>query len=82
MSGITGILNIARGALASQQRSLEVSGHNVANVNTPGYSVQKTLLEPAISIPVDCGMIGTGVKTLEIPILLLMKVGMVLRGLK
>ena len=40
MSGITTLLNIAKGALAAQQYGLNVTGHNIANVNTPGYSRQ------------------------------------------
>jgi flagellar hook-associated protein 1 FlgK len=66
MSGISSILEIARGALATQQNALEVSGHNVANVDTPGYSVQRTILEPGLPVPMDFAMVGTGVKTVEI----------------
>lgn len=66
MSGITSILDIARGALATQKNALEVTGHNVANVNTPGYSVQKTILETNMPVPMAYGVVGTGVKTLEI----------------
>jgi len=66
MSGINSILEIARGALATQKNALEVSGHNVANVNTPGYSVQQTILEPNLPVQMEFGLVGTGVKTLEI----------------
>ncbi|MFW6156917.1 MAG: flagellar basal body protein, partial [Armatimonadota bacterium] len=31
------MINIARSALFAQRAALEVTGHNVANVETPGY---------------------------------------------
>ena len=42
MSGISFVLNLARGALSAQQQGIAVTGHNIANVNTPGYSRQRT----------------------------------------
>lgn len=49
------------------QRSIDVTGHNVANAATPGYSRQKTLLSasdpysvPALNRP-NYGQVGTGV---------------------
>ncbi|MFX8766459.1 flagellar basal body protein, partial [Acinetobacter baumannii] len=33
-------INLASGALKSFQRAMDVTGHNLANVNTPGYSRQ------------------------------------------
>ena len=41
MSGISFVLNLARGALSAQQQGIAVAGHNIANVNTPGYSRQR-----------------------------------------
>jgi flagellar hook-associated protein 1 FlgK len=66
MSGITSILDIARGALFTQKNALEVTGHNIANVNTPGYSVQRSVLESNTPVPMPYGVIGSGVKTAEI----------------
>ncbi|MDY6986466.1 MAG: flagellar hook-associated protein FlgK [Thermodesulfobacteriota bacterium] len=66
MSNINGILNIAKGALSTHQRAIDVTGHNIANVNTPGYSRQRATLvanEPASS---SYGQMGTGVKVQEI----------------
>src|SRR5882724_12032825 len=37
-------LSIARQALLAQQRALQVTGQNIANVNTPGYSRQSAVL--------------------------------------
>lgn len=61
-------LNIARRALQTQQRALDVMGHNIANANTPGYSRQvavQTTSEPytlpSRLMPTTAGQVGTGV---------------------
>ena len=38
MSGISGIVNTALTGLQAAQNALQVTGNNIANVNTPGYS--------------------------------------------
>ena len=43
--GISDILNTGRSSLIAQQRALQVNGNNIANVNTPGYSRQRAVLE-------------------------------------
>jgi len=45
MSGLGLILSIARDALAAQRYALDVTAHNIANVNTPGYSRQSPVYE-------------------------------------
>jgi len=45
MGGIGMILDIAKGALAAQSYGLDVTGHNIANVNTEGYSRQRAVFE-------------------------------------
>lgn len=37
-------LELLRRALASHQRALDVTGHNIANVNTPGFTRQEVVL--------------------------------------
>ncbi len=37
-------IELLRRALASHQRALDVTGHNIANVNTPGYTRQEAVL--------------------------------------
>jgi len=37
-------IELLRRALASHQRALDVTGHNVANVNTPGFTRQEVVL--------------------------------------
>lgn len=62
MSNINGILNMGSRALLTQQMAIEVTGHNIANVNTPGYSRQRVNLEA--NEPVSS--FGTGVRDREI----------------
>jgi flagellar hook-associated protein 1 FlgK len=67
MTGIYGvILNAGRGALIAQQKAIEVTGNNIANVNTPGYSRQVANL--VTNEPIQCGpgLVGTGVRADEI----------------
>ena len=55
-------LDIAKTALFAQQTGLQVTSHNIANVNTPGYSKQGVTLAPYTSIPFPFGSVGRGVK--------------------
>lgn len=66
MAGLTTLLDIGRGALFASQASIEVTGNNIANVNTPGYSRQAVRLEEAHSIDYRPGQLGTGVKAVEV----------------
>jgi flagellar hook-associated protein 1 FlgK len=59
MFGINSVLNIAKGALMAQQKAMNVTGHNIANVNTPGYTRQKVIFEsnaPLSSTRIKIGM--------------------------
>lgn len=47
MSVLYGVLNIGASALRTQQLGLDVTGNNIANVNTPGYSRQRVNMSPA-----------------------------------
>ena len=44
-SAFFGLQTSLRGLL-TQQQALDVTGHNIANANTPGYSRQEAVLEP------------------------------------
>ena len=46
MSGLNDILNIAQSGLFASQTALNTTSNNISNVNTPGYSVETTQLEP------------------------------------
>lgn len=50
MSTFFGI-NITLSSLLAQQRALDVIGHNIANVNTPGYHRQEAVLAPGAPYP-------------------------------
>ncbi|NLM52706.1 MAG: flagellar hook-associated protein FlgK [Firmicutes bacterium] len=56
-------LNIARLGMQAQQKALEVTAHNIANANTPGYSRQVAHMSPTTALPyLPKGMLGTGVR--------------------
>lgn len=66
-------LEIGSRGLAAAQIAQNVTGHNIANANTPGYSVQNADLEtsdpfspPPVSGGGRIGMIGTGVNAQSI----------------
>jgi len=59
---IGSIFDIATSGLAAQRLALEVTGENIANVNTPGYSRQQVNLESKLSINVNGVQLGTGVQ--------------------
>ena len=61
MTTIFGSLNIGRTALSVQQTAINVTGHNIANVNTEGYTRQRVNMESTSSSGYATGTIGTGV---------------------
>lgn len=63
---IGGLLNIGRGALQVNQTALQVTGHNIANVNTAGYSRQRVALETTSPFTTGAGIIGSGVRAQEV----------------
>ncbi len=66
MSGITSTLNIAKTAIAAQQYGLNVTGHNIANVNNPDFSRQEA--DHISNKPASYAgfLFGTGVNVSEI----------------
>ena len=46
---LTSLLSIARTALLTQQKAIDVTGHNIANANTPGYSRQRLMLQQPLA---------------------------------
>jgi flagellar hook-associated protein 1 FlgK len=66
MTDIYGVLSIGSKALSAQQKGIYVTGNNIANINTPGYSRQR--LNMASDFPVDSsiGPVGTGVRAIEV----------------
>lgn len=67
MSSLFGSLSIAVRSLLSQQAALETTSNNIANVNTPGFSRQRAVLnqEPPIRLGTLWFGNGVGVERIE-----------------
>ncbi len=61
MSNIYGLLSIGRSALLTQQKAIDITGNNIANVNTPGYSRQRLTIKQNSPVRVDNQTMSTGV---------------------
>ncbi len=58
----SGILEIGTSALNAAQSGILVTGHNIANVNTPGYNRQQTVQTTNIALGGGSGFFGQGVQ--------------------
>lgn len=63
---INTLLGIGSSAIAGSQTAINVTGNNIANVNTDGYSRQNVRFEDRYGITHHPGMLGQGVHTAEI----------------
>jgi flagellar hook-associated protein 1 FlgK len=61
MSVMGAIFNIAGSALSVQKYGMEVTSNNIANVNTPGYTRQSPMLQPAPTEKIGNLILGRGV---------------------
>ncbi len=66
MLGLFGTLQMATRSLQTQRNGTEVAGHNLANVNTPGYSRQRVEIESSITVRSEMGLQGTGADAVAI----------------
>lgn len=67
MSGLFATLNTSKGAMYTQQQSINITSHNIANAGTPGYSRQHGVQQTARPQTVTgAGQVGTGVVMNEI----------------
>ncbi|OIQ51369.1 Flagellar hook-associated protein 1 [Pseudodesulfovibrio hydrargyri] len=64
--GANSILDMGRWALFASQVQLQVTGENISNVNTEGYSRRSVNLEEGPYIDYSPGQLGTGVKATEV----------------
>lgn len=64
--GLNGILNTATSSLFTMQSAIEVTGHNIANINTPGYARQELVFQPSAPIRSGSVFIGRGVDVLNV----------------
>jgi len=66
MMDIFGVLNMGSKALVVQQKGIYVTGNNIANVNTPGYSRQRLNMASDVPINTGIGPVGSGVTANEV----------------
>jgi flagellar hook-associated protein 1 FlgK len=66
MMDIFGVLNMGSKALMVQQKGIYVTGNNIANVNTPGYSRQRLNMSSDVPVNTGIGPMGSGVTANEI----------------
>ncbi len=63
---INSLFTIGQSALNAQQNTIAVTGNNIANVDTPGYSRQYVQLEDTYAIHNGPGSQGLGVNAVEV----------------
>ena len=66
MTDIYAVMNIAGKALMNHQKAISVTGNNIANVNTPGYSRQKLIVESSTPLQSGIGPMGDGAEAVRI----------------
>jgi flagellar hook-associated protein 1 FlgK len=66
MLGLFGTLNLAARSMQTQMTGVEVSGQNLANVNTAGYSRQTVDIQTSPDISSPIGSEGTGAEAVAI----------------
>ncbi len=66
MARLFDALSTATRGLSVVQRGMAVTGHNIANVDTPGYSRQRAVLAAGTPQPDAAGTIGSGVEQLTV----------------
>ena len=65
-TNVFGILNTAKVGLLAQQLAIEVTGQNIANVQTEGYSRQEINFEALNPRSFSLGQLGTGVRVVGV----------------
>jgi len=66
MSSLGAVFDIAKSALTTQRYGLDVTAHNIANVNTPGYSRQSPILTAKQTEPKAELIFGRGVDITQV----------------
>ncbi len=66
MPGLFQGIELGKRALLAHQTYLQTIGHNIANVNTPGYSRQRVHITSTLPEYNAVGSIGTGVRVADI----------------
>ena len=60
------ILNIGKSALFAAQAGMSTAGHNIANVNVPGYTRQGTVQATGVAQNTGIGFVGSGTYVADI----------------
>ncbi len=63
---MAGLIGIGQSALSAAYAQLQTTGHNIANVDTPGYVRQEVLLETAGGSYTGAGFLGRGVNVADV----------------
>ncbi len=58
---MSSLIGIGLSALRAAQTGLATTGHNIANINTPGFSRQQAVLTPSNALFTGAGFVGQGV---------------------
>ncbi len=66
MLGLFGTLDLGRRSLQTQQQGMEVTAHNLANVNQSGYARQRLVVETSSTVSTLVGPQGDGVDAVGI----------------
>lgn len=66
MGGLNGILDVAKRALSAQRAGIDVTGHNIANASTPGYTRERLNLSSTPPSKEGFGYVGTGVEATSV----------------
>ncbi|BCR06605.1 flagellar hook-associated protein 1 [Desulfuromonas versatilis] len=62
MSGLVNALHVGKTSVLTSQKAIEVTGNNIANVNTPGYSRQTPVFSGYPTVNINGFVVGQGVK--------------------
>jgi len=62
MSGLSSAIEVGKRGLLAYQKVMNIIGHNTANVNTPGFSRQRSVLQTTTPV----GNMGTGVEASKV----------------
>ena len=66
MPTLSNVMSIALTGLKANQQGLNITGHNIANVNTDGYTRQKLILESGKPVVINDSVFGTGVDVIQV----------------
>lgn len=73
MAGLFSTLHTANSGMRVNQKSIQTVSHNISNINTPGYSRQRTEVEtnrplymPSLNNNISKGQLGMGVQVTDV----------------